>query len=100
MLDTSIDDEAVACVGLEDIASDIDADRAADDVDELMVRMAMTCPNPVLIEEVPHQHELICIRQNLSTHSGLGSKCLRILIFDEGHTVSIDLIQISRCWTY
>jgi len=89
VLDTSIDYEAVAGVGFEDLATDVDANGSLDDVDELMMRMAMTGANPVGVEVVTDEHELIGIGEHLSAHAMLGCEGLGIVVTNKTHAVSV-----------
>ncbi len=80
MLNVAVDDEAVACMDIEGfLAVYIDADRAADHVDELMVWMAVASANPTMLEVVAHEHELIGVGEDLTLHAWLGGKRLGIL---------------------
>jgi hypothetical protein len=87
MFDASIDNEAIACVNIDDLASDIDANGSLDDIDELMMRMAVTGANPVRLEKVADEHELVGVGENLPAHTGLGGEGLRILVPYKAHAV-------------
>jgi hypothetical protein len=88
MLDASIDDEAVAHMGIEDLTTDIDADGAADDIDELMMRMTVAGADPVRVKVVADEHELIGIGEHLAAHAGLRGKGLWVLGLYEAHVFS------------
>ena len=74
VLDVAVDDEAVSGVGFEDFAVDVDADRAADDVDELVVGVAVAGSYPALVEVVADEHELVGVGQDLAAHAGFGGE--------------------------
>ena len=75
MLNVAVDDEAVACVDIEGFLSVyVDADGAADHVDELMMRVAVASANPTLLEVVAYEHELIGVGEDLALHAWLGGE--------------------------
>lgn len=85
MLDSAIDDEAVACMHIENFSTHVDANAAFDNINKLMMRVAMTRTNPVGIEIVANEHELIGIGEHLTTHAVFGCKGFGILIAYEAH---------------
>jgi hypothetical protein len=89
VLDIAIDDKTVSGMNIERLAADIHPNRPAYDIDELMVRMAMPRPYPSLFEEMPHQHQLLAVRQHLPPHPRLRSKGLGILYLHKTHLFHI-----------
>jgi len=85
MLDVAVDDEAVSGVGVEDFAVDVYADGSADDVDELVVGVAVAGSYPALIEVVADEHELVGVGEDLAAHAGFGGEGFRILGAYQGH---------------
>lgn len=85
MFDVAVDDEAVSFADVEGLACDVDVERAADDVDELMVRVAVASADPALLEEVAHEHELIGVGEDLTDHSGFWGEAPGVLILDDAH---------------
>ena len=85
VLDVAVDDEAVSGVGVEDFAGYVYADGSADDVDELVVGVAVAGSDPALVEVVADEHELVGVGEDLAAHAGLGSEGLGVLSFYEGH---------------
>jgi hypothetical protein len=83
--DVAVDDEAVAGVSVECSAVDFDADGSADDVDELVVRVAVAGAYPALVEVVADEHELVGVGEDLAAHTGLGGEGFGVLGFYEGH---------------
>ena len=79
MLDVAVDDETVACVGVEDFAVDVYAYGSADDVDELVVRVAVTGSYPALLEVVTDEHEVVSVGEDLTAHAWFGSEGLGVL---------------------
>jgi hypothetical protein len=85
MLDVAVDDEAVSGVGVEDFAVYIDADGSADDVDELVVGVAVAGSDPALLEVVADEHELVSVGEDLALHAGFGGEGFGILVFYQAH---------------
>jgi hypothetical protein len=56
VFDPTVDDEAVASMGIEDISCYIDADCATDYIDKLVVGMAVASTDPVSLEIMTHKH--------------------------------------------
>lgn len=83
--DVAVDDEAIAGVGVEGFAVDLDTDGSADDVDELVVGVAVAGADPALVEVVADEHELVGVGQDLAAHAGLGCEGLGVLVFYQGH---------------
>ena len=81
VLDVAVDDEAVSRVGVEDFSVDVDADGSADDVDELVVGVAVPGSDPALVEVVADEHEVIGVGEDLAAHAGFGGEGFRVLIF-------------------
>ncbi len=88
VLDVAVDDEAVSGVGFEDFAVDVDADGAADDVDKLVMRVAVAGSYPALLEVVADEHELVSVGQDLAAHAGFGGEGGGVLVFYEAHYAS------------
>jgi len=74
VLDVAVDDEAVSGVGVEDFACYVDAKGAADDVDELVVGVAVADSYPALLEVVADEHELVGVGEDLAAHAGFGGE--------------------------
>lgn len=88
MLYASIDDEAVTSMRIEDLASDIDTDGSANDIDELMVRVTMTRADPVRVEVMTDEHQLVGVGENLAAHSRFRGEGLGFLVANDAHNVS------------
>ena len=85
MFDIAVYDEAVPGVGVEDFAVYIDTDGSADDVDELVVGVAVAGSDPAFLEVMADEHELVGVGEDLAAHAGLGSEGLGVFSFYEGH---------------
>jgi hypothetical protein len=85
MFDVAVDNEAVAGMRIEDLAVYVDTDRAADDVDELVVGVAVTCTYPVFVEVVTHEHELIGVGEYLPLHTWFGGEGLWVQCSNKTH---------------
>jgi hypothetical protein len=85
MFDVAVDDEAVSGVGFEDFSRNVYAEGAADDVDELVMWVAVTGSDPALLEVVADEHELVGVGEDLAAHAGFGGEGGGVLVFYEGH---------------
>jgi hypothetical protein len=88
MLDATINDEAVTCVNLEDLASDVNTDSSADNIDELVVRVAVTRANPISVEVVADEHQLVGVGEYLAAHARFGREGLGFVVANDAHDVS------------
>lgn len=97
MFNASIDDEAVACVCVKDLASDVDPNGSANDINQLMMRMTVARTYPVRVEEVTNEHEMVSIREDLTAHSRLGREGLWGVVLNESHHIGLRcLVQANR----
>lgn len=80
MFYVAIDYEAVAGLDVEGLAGDIDVQRTAHNIDELMMGMAVARADPALFEEVSDEHQVIGVGEDLADHSGLRSEAFGVLI--------------------
>jgi hypothetical protein len=85
MFDVAVDDEAVSGMRIEGLAVDIDTERAAYDVDELVVGVAVTCTYPVFVKVVTHEHELIGVGEYLPLHTWFGGEGLWVQCSNKTH---------------
>ena len=77
VLDAAGDEEAVAGVGVEGAAGMLEADAAADDVDHLLVRVAVLGADPALLHGVADQHHRGAVGHDLALEAGFGrAHCL------------------------
>ncbi len=81
MFDVAVDDEAVSGVGVEDFSVYVYADGPGDDVDELVVRVAVAGSYPAFFEVVADEHELVGVGEDLALHAGFGGEGFGVLIF-------------------
>lgn len=88
MFDTSVNDEAVTAMRIEDLASDVDTNGSSNNVDELMVRMTVARADPVRVEVVADKHQMIGIGENLAAHAGFGREGLGFVVANDAHDVS------------
>lgn len=82
----SVDDKTISGAGLEGGTVDLDADCSADDINELMVRVAMTRADPAFVEVVAYKHEMISVGQNLTPQAGFRGEGLGVLRLYQGHS--------------
>ena len=85
MDNVAIDDEAVACVGDEFGSGFDDLDAAADDVDELVVRVAVGGADPALLKSMADEHEVGGVGEDLADHAGFGVEEWGGVCFYERH---------------
>jgi len=79
MFHPSVDDKAISLKDIEGLTLPVDAQCPLDHIHKLMVRMAMPRSDPALFEVMPHQHQLVVVRQHLPPHPRLRRKHLRLL---------------------
>ena len=72
MLHAAIDNDAIAGAHLPAFALSLKKDVAADDIDHLMMRMAVARALPTLFKGVAHEHEMGVVGKHLAQHAGLG----------------------------
>ncbi len=73
MFDAAIDDNAVAGMHLPAFAFGLKEDASADDVDHLMMGMAVARAFPTFLKGVTHEHDMRVVREDLTDHPRLGS---------------------------
>src|ERR1700722_8839648 len=72
MLDAAVHDDAVAGAHLPTFAFGLKEDVSADNVDHLMMGMAVARAFPTFLKGVTHKHEMRVVREDLANHAGLG----------------------------
>src|ERR1700722_20713183 len=72
MLDAPVNYDAVAGAHLPTFAFGLKEDMPADDVDHLMMGMAVARALPTFLKGVTHEHEMRVVREDLANHAGLG----------------------------
>jgi hypothetical protein len=75
MLDSTVDDEAVAGVDVEGISCHIDVDDATNYIYKLVMGMAMASTDPTLLKIMTHEHQLVGVGKDLPLHPGFWGKC-------------------------
>jgi len=72
MIDAPIDDDTVACAHLPALALGLKANMAANDINHLMMRMAVAGALPVFVKGVTHEHEVRVVCKDLADHARFG----------------------------